>query len=57
MLNIIHTDAEYLALGFSEKEIPLIRRHDELFNQRKINGFLKPHKEAEMFELAKRLDL
>ena len=32
-LNRIHTDEEYMALGFKTWEIPLIRKHDELFNK------------------------
>ena len=32
-LNKIYTDAEYMAQGFKAWEVPLIRRHDELFNK------------------------
>lgn len=30
--NTIHTDKEYMAQGFTAEEIPMIRRHDELYN-------------------------
>ena len=32
-LNTIYTDAEYIAQGFTTKEVPLIRKHDKLFNE------------------------
>ena len=32
-LNKIYTDEEYMAQGFEAWEVPLIRRHDELFNK------------------------
>jgi len=32
-LNTIKTNEEYLAEGFTVAELPLIRRHDELFNK------------------------
>lgn len=32
-LNTIKTNEEYLAEGFTVAELPLIRRHDELFNE------------------------
>ena len=32
-LNRIYTDEEYMAQGFKAWEVPLIRRHDELFNK------------------------
>lgn len=55
--NKIGTDIEYLVAGFSLKEVPLIRRHDILFNQYQKYGYLKPRKKAEMFELIERLGL
>ena len=32
-LNKIKTNEEYLADGFTIEELPLIRKHDELFNE------------------------
>lgn len=32
-LNKIYTDEEYMAQGFKTWEVPLIRKHDELFNK------------------------
>ena len=32
-LNKIYTDEEYMAQGFEAWQVPLIRRHDELFNK------------------------
>ena len=32
-LNIIYTDNEYMAQGFTAQEVPKVRRHDELFNK------------------------
>lgn len=55
--NRIGTDEEYLAEGFRKDEIPLVRRHDILFNQYQRYGYLKPRKKAEMFELVERLEL
>lgn len=31
--NKVYTDNEYMAQGFKAWEVPLIRRHDELFNK------------------------
>lgn len=31
--NIIYTDSEYMAQGFTAQEVPKVRRHDELFNK------------------------
>ena len=30
--NTIYTDTEYMAQGFKAWEVPMIKRHDELFN-------------------------
>lgn len=35
-LNKILTDEEYMADGFTAEELPLIRKHDELFNKYQI---------------------
>lgn len=32
-LNTIYTDTEYLAQGFTEEELPLIKRFDTLHNE------------------------
>lgn len=56
-LNDILSDEEYMAEGFTKAECPLIRRHDMLYNQRVKYGELKPRKEAELFEIIRRLGL
>ena len=33
MMNKIYTDKEYLEQGFTTEELPMIRKHDELFNE------------------------
>ena len=30
--NTIYTDIEYMVQGFKAREVPMIRRHDELYN-------------------------
>ncbi len=55
-MNIIDAK-KYRAEGFTEKEIPLIARHDTLYNQWKTEGYLKPRKEMEVYEIARRLKL
>ena len=35
-LNKIKTNEEYMAEGFTAEELPLIRKHDELFNKYQI---------------------
>lgn len=57
LYNRVRTDAEYFAEGFRKEEIPLVRRHDVLYNQYQRYGYLKPRKKAEMFELIERLGL
>lgn len=51
LYNKIYTDEEYIAQGFTAEEVPMIRRHDILFNQYKRDGFLNEEEEAEMFRL------
>lgn len=31
--NTIFTDAEYMKQGFTAQEVPMVRRHDVLFNK------------------------
>lgn len=33
MMNKIYTDKEYFEQGFTTEELPMIRKHDELFNE------------------------
>ena len=57
-MNTIYTTEEYMAQGFTAKEVPMIRRHDELFNRYKRGGDNLPDRQmTEMFELARRLGL
>lgn len=52
--NIIHTNEEYMAMGFTAEEVPMIRRHDELFNM----GTSRTEAETEeMFNLIEKLGL
>ena len=37
-LNTIKTDAEYRREGYTTEEIPMIRKHDELFNQYQLQS-------------------
>lgn len=57
ILNPVFTDDEYAEQGFLPHEIPLIRRHDMLYNQWVHYGYLKPRKTAEMMYIIKRLFL
>ena len=62
-LNKIYTDEEYMAQGFEGWEVPLIRKHDELFNKyelEKDNDLTEEEKEElinEIYALAKILKL
>ena len=52
-LNTIYTEEEYMAQGFTAEECAKVRRHDELFNQYKLNeqGYnVEPLTEAEWQE-------
>lgn len=54
--NTIYTDAEYMAQGFKAWEVPMIRRHDELFNMW-VDGIITEEQEEEMVTLQKQLGL
>ena len=54
--NTIYTDAEYMAQGFKAWEVPMIRRHDELFNML-VDGIITKEQEEEMITLQKQLGL
>ena len=54
--NTIHTDAEYMAQGFRPYEVPMIRRHDELYNLW-VDGTITEEQKEEMFTLQAELDL
>ena len=62
-LNTIYTDAEYIAQGFTTKEVPLIRKHDKLFNEYTLkfgdcwDDNLTDEQWEEYTELVKVLDL
>ena len=57
LYNKIYTDEEYMTQGFTAEEVPMIRRHDILFNQYKRNGFLTAEEEAELMHLIKVLKI
>lgn len=52
--NTIYTDEEYMAQGFTAEEVPMIRRHDELFN---LHDDRTEQETEEMYELVKKLGL
>ena len=54
--NTIHTDEEYMAQGFTAQEVPMIRRHDELFNK-DVDGIITAEEEAEMVAIIKTLGI
>ena len=54
--NTIYTDTEYMAQGFKAWEVPMIRRHDELFNML-ADGIITEEQEEEMATLQKQLGL
>lgn len=54
--NTIHTDAEYMAQGFRPYEVPMIRRHDELYNLW-VDGTITEEQREEMFTLQAELEL
>ena len=45
ILNRICTTEEYMKQGFTEKEVPMIKRSDELFNRKQLIGWTKEEKE------------
>lgn len=56
--NIIYTDKEYMAQGFTREEVPMIRKHDELYNEYTALGRPDDYEHlAEMYELAEKLGL
>lgn len=54
--NTIYTDAEYMAQGFRAWEVPMIRRHDELYNMW-ADGTITEEQKEEMFTLQAQLEL
>jgi hypothetical protein len=57
LFNVVHTDEEYIAQGFTKEECPMIRRHDILMNQYKRLGFLTEEEDAELMHLIKVLKI
>ena len=55
-LNRICTDEEYMAQGFRPYEVPMIRRHDELYNLW-VDGTITEEQKEEMFTLQAELEL
>lgn len=53
-MNVIYSDAEYIAQGFKPEEVADARRSDELFNVR--DGWTA-EEEAEYYRLVKKLGL
>ena len=56
MITYVRTNEEYKAQGFRPYEIPMIRRHDELFGLWKI-GVITEEEKEEMFTLQAELEL
>lgn len=55
-LNKIYTDEEYMAQGFKAWEVPLIRKHDELFNAYQLDKASGTLTEEEREERVNELD-
>lgn len=55
-LNEICTDEQYIAQGFTVEEVPMIRRHDELFNK-SVTDSLTSEEEEEMYNLIETLGI
>lgn len=55
-LNKIYTKEEYLAQGFTEEEVPMIKRSDELFNKRQLEGWTE-EEEKEYYKLVEILKI
>lgn len=53
-MNKIYTNEEYIAQGFTAEEVPMIRRHDELFN---LGENRTAEENEEMFNLIEKLGL
>lgn len=52
----MYTDAEYKKQGFRDWEVPMIRRHDELYYKWE-EGIITEEEKEEMFTLAAQLEL
>lgn len=55
-MNTIYTDAEYKKQGFRDWEVPMIRRHDELYYKWE-EGMITEEEKEEMLTLAAQLEL
>lgn len=55
-LNRICTTEEYMKQGFTEEEVPMIKRSDELFNKRQLEGWTD-EEEKEYYELVEILKI
>lgn len=55
-MNTIYTDAEYRRQGFRDWEVPMIRRHDELYYKWE-EGMITEEEKEEMLTLATQLEL
>ena len=55
-LNKIHTTEEYMAQGFTKEEVPMIKRSDELFNKRQLEGWTE-EEEEEYYKLVEILKI
>ena len=56
ILNRICTTEEYMKQGFTEKEVPMIKRSDELFNRKQLIGWTK-EEEEEYYKLVEILKI
>lgn len=56
ILNRICTTGEYMKQGFTEKEVPMIKRSDELFNRKQLIGWTK-EEEEEYYKLVEILKI
>jgi hypothetical protein len=54
--NIIYTNEEYMAQGFTAQEVPMIRRHDIIFNK-DVDGEATEEEMAELVAIQRALGL
>lgn len=55
-LNRICTTEEYMKQGFTEEEVPMIKRSDELFNKKQLEGWTE-EEEEEYYKLVEILKI
>ena len=54
--NTIYTDEEYMAQGFTAQEVPMVKRHDIIFNK-DVDGEATEEEMAELVAIQRALGL